>query len=57
MVALLHLPLLSYLMILGTNGNVTFSIEATNSSNGRLSLSEDEITDGSFVTIDTVSPP
>ena len=39
-----------------TNGNVTFSIEATNSSNGRLSLSEDEITDGSFVTIDTVSP-
>ena len=39
-----------------TNGNVTFSIVATNSSDGRVSLTESDITDGSFVTIDTVLP-
>ena len=35
-----------------TNGNVTFSIEALNSSDGRVAISESDITDGSFVTID-----
>ena len=39
-----------------TNGNVTFSIEALNSSDGRVAISESDITDGSFVTIDTVLP-
>ena len=39
-----------------TNGNVTFSIEALNSSDGRVVISESDITDGSFVTIDTVAP-
>ena len=39
-----------------TNGNVTFSIEATNSSDGRVAISESDITDGSFVTIDTILP-
>ena len=38
------------------NGNVTFSIEALNSSDGRVAISESDITDGSFVTIDTVLP-
>ena len=38
-----------------TNGNVTFSIEALNSSDGRVAISESDITDGSFVTIDTVA--
>ena len=39
-----------------TNGNVTFSIVAINSTEGRVSLTENKITDGSFVTIDTVAP-
>ena len=39
-----------------TNGNVTFSIEATNSSDGRVSISESDLDLGSFVTIDTVLP-
>ena len=39
-----------------TNGNVTFSIEALNSSDGRVAISESDITDGSFVTIDTILP-
>ena len=40
-----------------TNGNVTFSIEALNSSDGRVVISESDITDpGSFVTIDTIAP-
>ena len=38
------------------NGNVTFSIEALNSSDGRVAISESDITDGSFVTIDTIAP-
>ena len=39
-----------------TNGNVTFSIEATNSSGNRIVITEDDITDDSFVTIDTIKP-
>ena len=39
-----------------TNGNVTFSIEALNSSDGRVAISESDITDDSFVTIDTILP-
>ena len=39
-----------------TNGNVTFSIEATNSSDGRVSISESDLNLGSFVTIDTIAP-
>ena len=39
-----------------TNANVTFSIVVTNSSGGRVSFTEADITDGSFVTIDTISP-
>ena len=39
-----------------TNANVTFSIVVTNSSGGRVSFTEADITDDSFVTIDTISP-
>ena len=39
-----------------TNGNATFSITATNSSGNRILVTNDDIADGSFVTIDTVSP-
>ena len=39
-----------------TNGNVTFSIEALNSSDGRVAISESDLDAGSFVTIDTVVP-
>ena len=38
------------------NENVTFSITATNSSGNKILVTNDDITDGSFVTIDTVSP-
>ena len=51
MVAVLHLPPLSYLAI--QTEYVTFSIEALNSSDGRVVISESDITDGSFVTIDS----
>ena len=39
-----------------TNENATFSITATNSSGSRIHVTNDNITDGSFVTIDTVKP-
>ena len=39
------------------NENVTFSITATNSSGNRILVTNDDITDGSFVTIDTARPP
>ena len=39
-----------------TNGNATFSITATNSTGNRILVTNDDIADGSFVTIDTVSP-
>ena len=38
------------------NENVTFSITATNSSENRILVTNEDITDGSFVTIDTVKP-
>ena len=39
-----------------TNENVTFSIIAINSSGNRLFVTNYDITDGSFVTIDTIKP-
>ena len=39
-----------------TNGNITFSITMTNSSGSQLLVTDKNITDGSFVTIDTVKP-
>ena len=39
-----------------TNGNVTFSITVTNSSGNRIIITEANITDSSFVTIDTIKP-
>ena len=39
-----------------TNGNATFSITATNSSGNAIEITNAIITDGSFVTIDTVKP-
>ena len=39
-----------------TNGNATFSITVTNSSGNRILVTNDDIADGSFVTIDTVKP-
>ena len=39
-----------------TNGNATFSITVTNSSGNRILITNDDITDGSFVTIDTIKP-
>ena len=39
-----------------TNGNITFSITATNSSASQLVVTNENITDGSFVTVDTVKP-
>ena len=39
-----------------TNGNATFSITATNSSGNAIEITNATITDGSFVTIDTVKP-
>ena len=39
-----------------TNGNAIFSITATNSSGNRIFVTEDDITDSSFVTIDTIKP-
>ena len=38
------------------NENVTFSITATNSSENRILVTNEDITDGSFVTIDTIKP-
>ena len=38
------------------NENVTFSITATNSSENKILVTNEDITDGSFVTIDTVKP-
>ena len=38
------------------NGNATFSITATNSSGNRILVTNDDITDASFVIIDTVKP-
>ena len=39
-----------------TNGNATFSITATNSSGNKILVTNYDITDASFVTIDTVKP-
>ena len=39
-----------------TNGNAIFSITATNSSGNRILVTNDDIADGSFVTIDTIKP-
>ena len=39
-----------------TNGNITFSITATNSTGSTLIITNSNITDNSFVTIDTVKP-
>ena len=39
-----------------TNENVIFSITATNSSGNKIFVTNYDITDGSFVTIDTVKP-
>ena len=39
-----------------TNGNITFSITATNSTGSTLIITNSNITDSSFVTIDTVKP-
>ena len=39
-----------------TNGNITFSITATNSSGSQLLVTDENITDGSFVTVDTIKP-
>ena len=39
-----------------TNGNATFSITATNSSGNAIDVTHLNITDSSFVTIDTVKP-
>ena len=36
--------------------DATFSITATNSTGNRILVTNDDIADGSFVTIDTVSP-
>ena len=38
------------------NGNAIFSITATNSSGNRILVTNDDIADGSFVTIDTIKP-
>ena len=38
------------------NENATFSITVTNSSGNRILITNDDIKDGSFVTIDTISP-
>ena len=39
-----------------TNGNATFSITVTNSSGNKILVTNYSITDGSFVTIDTIKP-
>ena len=39
-----------------TNENATFSINMTNSSGNQISISNADITDDSFVTIDTINP-
>ena len=39
-----------------TNGNATFSITVTNSSGNKILVTNYGITDGSFVTIDTIKP-
>ena len=39
-----------------TNGNVTFSITLTNSSGNEIEITNSDIKDGSFVTIDTIKP-
>ena len=39
-----------------TNGNVTFSITVTNSSGNEIEITNSDIKDGSFVTIDTIKP-
>ena len=38
------------------NGNATFSIKVTNSTYSTISITHADITDGSFVTIDTIKP-
>ena len=52
--AVLHLPPLSYLAI--QTETLHFQLKPTNSSDGRVAISESDITDGSFVTIDTILP-
>ena len=43
-------------VVSGDDGNATFSIALTNSSGNRISITNADITDGSFVTIDTIKP-
>ena len=38
------------------NGNATFSIKVTNSTYSKINITHADITDGSFVTIDTIKP-
>ncbi|MDI1495344.1 MAG: LVIVD repeat-containing protein, partial [Cenarchaeum symbiont of Oopsacas minuta] len=40
----------------GDNGNATFSITVTNSSGNKITVTQDDITDDSFVTLDTIKP-
>ncbi|MDI1495715.1 MAG: FG-GAP repeat domain protein [Cenarchaeum symbiont of Oopsacas minuta] len=40
----------------GDNGNATFSITVTNSSGNQITITQDDITDDSFVTTDTTNP-
>ena len=40
----------------GDTGNVTFSITLTNSSGNEIEITNSDIKDGSFVTIDTIKP-
>ena len=43
-------------VVSGDDGNATFSIALTNSSDNRISITNADITDGSFITIDTIKP-
>ncbi|MDI1495562.1 MAG: DEAD-box helicase [Cenarchaeum symbiont of Oopsacas minuta] len=40
----------------GDNGNATFFITVTNSSGNQITITQDDITDDSFVTLDTIKP-
>ncbi len=43
-------------VVSGDDGNATFSITVTNSSGNQISISNIDIKDGSYVTIDTIKP-
>ncbi|MDI1495693.1 MAG: LVIVD repeat-containing protein [Cenarchaeum symbiont of Oopsacas minuta] len=44
------------LVVSGDNGNATFSITVTNSSGNEITVTQDDITDDTFVTTDTIKP-